>query len=439
MLLEPLGIVPRFVTRSEVEQGEEPAIHYGENHLVGRDRVVHIPLEPSTVEFFRGSKPVIPQANLRGTETPDLFGFDVVASAFYWLSGWHEVTQSIRDQHGRFPFSASLQAELDTGPGAPVDAYRERLAAELERVGAGVKRRTWNGRKAAVCVTHDLDYPRKWRPGILYAETMANIVRPSNHSRLQGFVRLTSAIAKALVNGDPYRNCTNRFIEDAGEAHSERTFFLKAGDHGRYDTSFSLTSSSARKMISAIRNSGSEIGLHPSYFASEHPAYLEREAEQLKRACDGIDIRSIRSHYLRFNHVLTPTLYADNGFFIDSTLAFAEREGFRNGTCLPFEIYDLEKNRPTGLWEMPLAVMDSTLFWYRQMNADEAFEATKSLAETVMKYGGVLVLLWHNILWDPLGNEGYGEHYERMMEYLKGQSFHRGSLNHSFESWRAVN
>ena len=75
------------------------------------------------------------------------------------------------------------------------------------------------------------------------------------------------------------------------------------------------------------------------------------------REAAGTPLRSIRQHYLRFVYPQTWRQQADEGFFVDSTLGFAEQEGFRNGVCHPFLPWDAETSAPLPLWEVPLTVM----------------------------------------------------------------------------------
>jgi len=72
-----------------------------------------------------------------------------------------------------------------------------------------------------------------------------------------------------------------------------------------------------------------EIGLHSSYHAVAHPQYLQQEREQLTSATAQPELISIRQHYLRWYERITPELFATESFAIDSTLGFADHEGFR--------------------------------------------------------------------------------------------------------------
>ncbi len=70
---------------------------------------------------------------------------------------------------------------------------------------------------------------------------------------------------------------------------------------------------------------------------------------------------SVRFHFLRHDtHRDLPAL-ARLGFRLDSTQGYADRPGLRAGFSHPYRPYDLDGDRPLGLIELPLAVMDATL------------------------------------------------------------------------------
>ena len=85
-------------------------------------------------------------------------------------------------------------------------------------------------------------------------------------------------------------------------------------------------------------------------------------------------VTGVRYHYLRALYHETLPLLEQAGFTYDTTMAFAEHEGFRCGCSFPFRPYSLAEERPLDLVELPLAVMDGTLQepHYRDLAAPEA-------------------------------------------------------------------
>ena len=85
------------------------------------------------------------QVDLR--ERPD---GDDLAAAFFHMARIEELSGT-RDEHGRFPSSASYLDPLDP----PLERLRARLGLEPPR---------WAGARFAVALTHDVDTPWRWTP-----------------------------------------------------------------------------------------------------------------------------------------------------------------------------------------------------------------------------------------------------------------------------------
>ena len=444
MLLMPLGIAPVWVGRGELAGA---GLYYGPAGEGLPSSVVRAPLREETLAYFDSGEPYRAE-RVRWVEWeeepwPVLFGGartgeeDLLASAFFWLSGWQETTIRERDRHGRFPHRVSLQARLGTTARPAVDACREMLAGRLVAAGVPVRRRTWGGRAWALCPTHDVDYLRKWRPGLVRREVVHHLMM--NHRREDAAARLRRFgrfLADALRPGDVYRRAFERMQAETARRGGTATFFLKAGAHGPHDVPYRLDGRYLRRRLDALAAAGFEVGLHPSYHAYRHPGYLCEERDRLA-AVTGRVPASVRQHYLRFEAPATPRLHHRLGFRIDSTLGFAEHEGFRHGTCHPFRYFDLLENRPLDVWEMPLMLMDSTLFNLRKLDAEKARAVTGDLLDTCRRFGGAAVCLWHNTLWDELDCPGWGRHFLDTLDAAVAGGAYVASLSDALAAFRA--
>jgi hypothetical protein len=56
-------------------------------------------------------------------------------------------------------------------------------------------------------------------------------------------------------------------------------------------------------------------------------------------------------------------------------------------------------------------MMESSLFNREKLSGEHALMRTRSLMTTAKRYGGTLVCLWHNVLWDEPDFAGWGEHF----------------------------
>ena len=423
MLLAPLGFDPLWTRGAALKRLDvRPGLYYGPDPPSSPD-VLPIRLREETLAFFDGRRPYAPdRARWRtweGERWPVLFGADgeddPVASAFFWLSGWQEHTVRARDRHGRFPYAASLQARWDLGGRPAVEAYRAWLAEGLAALGAPVQRRRWGAHAWAVCPTHDVDYLRKGRLGTFRRERQRAAEDPSRTSVLGRLVRATGA---AMYSQDPFQAALRRMPKETRQRGGQGTYFFKTGATSPHDAAGATDVRLSRKRIAALERDGFEVGLHPSYHAHAHAGYLERERDRLAALVSG-PIVSVRQHYLRYEAPATPRLHERAGFRIDSTLGWAEREGFRHATCLPFQLFDIERNAPLDVWEMPLALMDAALFNHRRLGPDEAERVTADVLATCRRFGGVAVALWHNVLWDERDYAGWGRHFLHTLDQAR--------------------
>lgn len=304
---------------------------------------------------------------------------DAVAGAAWWLAGIQE-THGERDRHGRFPYAASLQHRLGDAPGGAlrpaVDAVRRALEVWLVGLGLEVERRTWGGAPWAVALTHDLDAVRTHR------------LRAGLGSLRRG--RVLEAARRAL--GPDRRRDSIADLEAVGARHDARaTWFVKPGAWTSEDIPGGLDARLVER-LRAWSARGHEIGWHPGYGTAERPDRLEVERQRFEDAV-GVSPRLARTHFLRWTDWTLGTLL-EAGVRVDSTLGFAEHEGFRRGTSHPFRVFDLEADRATDLWEVSLSVMDTTLTDYRDTADLEG--ALLRVFASAQQAGGVAVVLWHN-------------------------------------------
>lgn len=351
---------------------------------------------------------------------------DIVAAAFFFLSQHAEWSSDVRDMHGRFPARASLsgaRGELDR---PCVAEYAAVLRATLERAGFVLPPERTSG---AVCLTHDIDYLSKFTPGILYREVVKEFVGNRARAPLrQRLRRLGTYLGFAAARKDPYIVSLDRMLADEAATGSRATYFFKAGGKDKRDVTYSLTGTRARRALRQVAAGGHETGLHPSYRAGEDAAMMQREAARL-RAAAGCAIRAVRQHFLRFRYPDTWHAQADCGLTVDSTLGFAEHEGFRSGACHPFLPWDLERDRVVPVWEVPLMAMDATLSYYRGLPPTEALARLQDLLAVLAAQRGTAAVLFHNVLHDPHDYPGWDGIYAATLASASAHSLATPTLS----------
>jgi hypothetical protein len=144
---------------------------------------------------------------------------DVVAAAFYLLSGWQEYFSAARDRHGRFPYAASVQKQYGFVALPVVNYYFDVLKTAIEHAtGVALRPRRWNGTAPfAAFISHDIDNLHGgWGTAARY------LLR---RVRLRGFVKLIAS--KAAGQPAPWNN-----LEHVQQATTQlgapSTFFILA-------------------------------------------------------------------------------------------------------------------------------------------------------------------------------------------------------------------
>jgi len=439
MLLQPLGITPIFRSRRELGgQG----IYYGQQPSGLHQGIIILPMASDCEAFFAMNQPIdvnkIKWIDILESKIPILFssemGDDLIASAFYWLSGWHEWTIRTRDQHGRFPHVASLQKELNVTHIPVVDYYRSLVEGILIRSQTQFKSRSWADKGWAFCPTIDVDYLKHWRLGMIFREKIEYfLLNTRRRSPMERWRRLFQFLNSYFSQGDAFQSALknmHHYIQKYGRG----TVFFKAGAHGPNDVHYKLNHPHVQQVIRNLLSDSFEVGLHPSYHAVDHPSYLRQERNLLTQ-CIGNAPVSVRNHYLRYASMMTPHLQVGTGFRIDSSLGFAECSGFRNGTCMPFLKFDCMNNEVMDLWEMPLIMMDGVLFNRENLSVTDAISKSSDLLLQCKKFGGVGVALWHNVMGEEVDYPGWNDHFEHMILWSHQHGAYITSLRDALESW----
>jgi hypothetical protein len=329
---------------------------------------------------------------------------DLVGSAFWWLAGLDELRAPARDDHGRPLSSDSLLVRSGWAERPLVDAYRALLIADARAAGLEVEVPAgW-----MLCPTHDIDAMRKWRPGILWRElgerALLNRLGEPPRRRLG---RIAHAL-RGVLGPDPYARAPARLAQASERRGGRATLFFKAAARSPYDVGYRVP----RALMGALRQSGHEIGLHPSYATFDDASMLGREACAL-----GLEPPlTHRAHYLRYDVLRSPGILAAAGVGADSTLGWADRAGFRRGTARPFRLYDLLADRPADVVEVPLVLMDGAVFVRMGLGASDARALTRRLLGEIAGAGGAAAMLWHHHTYDAADAPGWSHHFETTLD-----------------------
>ena len=440
MLLLPFRVAVSWVD----DPGSPVDIYYGTQAAAGHRAAIAVVLKPETIAWFverRAGFPPFRRVGIGDQAVPVCFDagghwdHDPVATVLYLLSGWQEVVEKTRDEHGRFPFAASFQAHADVARIPVVDWVRSMFRDRLREAGIPLERRTFGDKSWAFCATHDVDYVRKWRPGIWKREMLDRaLLNRDREPRGVRLARARRAIRSLFESGDPFRSALTRISAELEARRARGTFFYKAAAHGFRDVDYALEDAFVQSTLFRQLQAGHEVGLHPSYHSYAHPARLTQEKQRLEAAA-GRGVHTHRAHYLRFDHPRSVRHLGAAGFTVDSTLGWATESGFRYGTCLPFPLFDPVLDEESTVWEIPLLSMESALFNRQHLSTSDAIADTKGLMDTCQAFGGIFTGLWHTTLWDEADYPGWGAHFEASLAHAEAKGARMDTLSGTLDSW----
>jgi hypothetical protein len=319
------------------------------------------------------------------------------------LTRYEEVVKTERDQHDRFPASASLAFQEGFLERPIINEYIEILWWALKRLRPGLHRKQRNFR---IIPTHDVDSPF----GMLFLSPYA-LVRTLagdilKRKSIKTFTRRGANAYKVKVAGDTLadENYTFDLIMDINEKHNLTSCFymMEAQSLSDMDGNYPLDHPYIYNLIKSIHNRGHEIGLHPSYISYKNEEGIKRAAINLVSACYNIGIKQTqfggRQHYLRWQCPDTWQHYEEAGLVYDTSLSYADHIGFRCGICYEYPVFNIKTKQVLKLKERPLIVMECSALAEQYMNLSyfEAMNRIRKLKDICKNYSGDFVVLWHN-------------------------------------------
>jgi hypothetical protein len=379
-------------------------------------------LTPNALLFETGVRPLpeVPK-NINGEivffgnaekDQQSLWPFDVLATAFYFISRMEEWQITERDKHDRFELHHSVLAKIDAHLSPVVDKW---IHAFYKHLCAFYKAPFNTNKTFKVVSTIDVDN--------LFAY------------RHKGLIRTAGAMVKDVLKAD-FANLGRRLAvisgrqkdpfdvyEEVGRFCAERQipllYFFLFRNGTPYDRTVDPRSDSFNQVFDIIQRFGGGIGIHPSYHAAYKPEMMQEEIRRLASRLNK-PVHFSRQHFLRFNIRSTPQQLMKEGIEADFSMGFASGPGFRAGTSFPFYYYDFNLEMPTPLLFVPFCVMDGAYTVYQNQAPEEAMASMLELAKQVKQVNGIFISVYHERSFSDHLYKGYGSLYKNLHQQLKG-------------------
>ena len=328
--------------------------------------------------------------------------YDILGLTYWMLTRQEEVGRTDLDNHGRFPATASHAYKCDYLERPIVDEWLHVLGQVIAKTWVGI---ALSQHQFSMKVSHDVDAPSRYgfasAKGLLRAMAGDMLKRSDIKNPLRApWIRLNTV--NALHASDPFN--TFEWIMDLSDQHGlTSAFYFICGRTSKMDADYEPGHPAIRALMSRIHQRGHELGLHPSFNTYQSSEAITAEARRLFKIAseEGIQQQQWggRMHYLRWEHPTTLRAWADAGMDYDSTLGYADRPGFRCGTCFEYPAFDPVAGEILKLRVRPLVVMECSVIdsCYLGLGTGEAARAKfAQLKDACRTVDGCFTLLWHN-------------------------------------------
>lgn len=335
-----------------------------------------------------------------------IINYDIVASSFYFLSGWNEYVSSEKDKFGRVRYDKSIIKKLNISKIPVVNYYFDILKEVISKYVGCAQKYLWGNYDFGIALTHDIDTCKSaWLEGSF------------SELKKKHFFTIPQLIFKRFLGKDDWFNFNEiSKIEKQYKIVSSFYFLPRKEKINNWkNADYNIKSKSIQKVISFLKKGGNEIGVHGSFGTHTNSKKLKDDIKRVNSS----PIVGNRFHFLMFDPEETVSVLEECGVKYDTTLGFAEQIGFRRGTCFPFYLYNFKKNDISSVIEIPLIVMDASLQNTKYMglsqkkSLDEVFE----LIREVKRFMGVFTILWHNTFFSEYKYTGWKDVYLKILDF----------------------
>jgi len=361
------------------------------------------------------------------------FGNDIIFNCFYFLTGTDElnIERNKWDQHN---IKQSILYKNDLLHEPIVNGYANFIKHLFQGRFEFIP--MWPGnKKAALALSHDVDYPEMIKPIELLRYLMTYKFKASFKTFWQIIIgKETFWQFENYMNLEKKYNVRSSFYFCSYQGNLPR-FFLKAPD-----PFYNIKKSKYLKVVEQLRSEGFEVGLHSSFLAFSSKNRFEKEVNKLK----GIFKLSNFGHRHHYWHTNpedpseTCLIHQELGLAYDSSLSFEQHSGFRYSICTPFHIWNRKNGKALEILQLPPTLMDDHLFGYKHLSNFSSYkENIDNAIAAILKSNGVFVVDFHARVLNKTFFPKWGESYEYLLQQIeKSNNFFIDTPMNINKHWR---
>lgn len=358
-----------------------------------------------------------------------ILDIDIVYFTLWMLNREEEALQKndplCWDKWGRFKLEKTLAYKKGLWQKPVVDILFIELIEKIE-VATGIEllnKAPWGNLAKAVWLTHDVDkLLGKYALYLRIPGWVALATRELIKGNKIGFLKwIKKCKAWLLTDEDPTFESMHKLMDRNTQSKAKSTFFfmsLLRGVSFKEGIRYPISHKKLSEILKEVDTRGYSIGLHPGFNSADDEKYLISQKTELQRVL-GKDICLVRNHYLRVKFPDAWIIEENAGFQISSNAGWPLQDGFRAGTCWPYQPFDIINDKPFNILEVPLIYMDN-----KTDNEKIMIQDALCLADEVAIVHGILTLNFHSTLFDKFEMDNKGNAYNKLLDIFAQQEWH---------------
>ncbi|MES2560303.1 MAG: polysaccharide deacetylase family protein [Bacteroidota bacterium] len=318
--------------------------------------------------------------------------FDILSIPILLLTRFEEMLISQRDAFDRFAFEHSISKKYELIALPIVDEYAFKLKSVLLALDPDLY---LTESTFKLTLTHDIDFTRIGQSLKYFGRLQLDLLKREKNLLQTLSLGMKTVLSFIHHKIDICTDSVHRLIAISQKYKVDSEFYFMAAGKSQFNSGYNPAQGYLEKIYDRIKRSNMKIGIHFGFNTYLNKDLMLHEKKRLEHAVNQ-PISINRQHYLQIKpHVTIPNMHA-LGIQEDTTLGYAEQDGFRCGTCHPYSFFDLVANKELSIMIRPLLVMDVTLMDYKRYTIQEALERMKLLYSRCKSVGGEMMVLWHN-------------------------------------------
>jgi len=332
------------------------------------------------------------------------FAYDIFAASFYLVSRYEEYLPHLKDKYNRFKAEESLAFKHNFLQKPVVNIWAKQLISVIEDKfpDLEIKYPTFK-----FISTIDIDNAYLYK-GKGFVRSAAFLLKAMLRFDIDS-LKMALAVS-SMKRKDPFDTYSLQFNLQK-KYNLDVRYFVLLGDYGLNDKSISYTNSNFQALIKRLADLA-PVGIHPSFGSSINENQLVVEVKRLEDI-QKREVNFSRQHFLQLSFPNTYKRLLEVGITNDYTMGYASVLGFRAGISSSFTFYNLDMEQVLPIKVHPFAIIDDTLKFNMNLDADEVVEKISGIIDVVKQVDGTLISIWHN---DTLSDEGVWKGWRNVYE-----------------------